>query len=135
MRLLRTVFLANLLLVAFVYGCAQYGGRKTFVPPRETYKNLVYLNEALLIQIPCENLSAEQLPNGRMRVLARFFNKQNHTAECQVKVRFKDASGKIIDETNWMPLLLPRRELTQFEHTSLTTKASEFVLMLREARD
>ena len=135
MRLIRIVFLASLLLVVFVCGCAQYGGRKTYVPPRETHKNLVYLDGALVIQIPCEDISAEQLPSGRMRVLARFFNKQNHTAECQVRIRFKDSGGNIIDETSWMPLLLPRRELTQFEHTSLTTKASDFVLMLRKARD
>ncbi len=131
----KKMFMASLfLLLVGVYGCAQYGGRKTFISPGETYKNLVYLNEALLIQIPCEHLSSERLPSGRIHVLARFFNKQNHTAECQVRVRFKDANGTILDETNWMPLLLPRREITQFEHTSLNAEATDFVLMLREAR-
>jgi len=125
---------AGLIATAFLYGCAPYEGRMTAFPPVETQKNLVYTTAGLLLQIPCEHLSAEKLPSGRMHVLARFFNKQDHTAECQVKVKFKDASGKIIDETNWMPLLLPRRELTQFEHTSLTTETEDFVLLLREAK-
>jgi hypothetical protein len=66
-------------------------------------------------------------------VLAQFYNKQNRTAECAIKLKFKDDAEQVLDETSWMPLLLPRREVTQWEHTSLTTKATDFVVMLRKA--
>ncbi|MBU0616485.1 MAG: hypothetical protein KKI02_02085 [Planctomycetes bacterium] len=103
--------------------------------PLEAEENLVYLDSALTAAIPCHDLTSERLPSGRLRVLAQFYNRQNHTAECAVKLKFKDDTRRILDETGWMPLLLPRRELTQFEHTSLTTQATDFVLLLREAKE
>ena len=129
------ICLASLMIITFSCGCSPGEGRKTVFTPAETNKNLVYIDSDLTIQIPCEHLSANKLTSGRTQVFAKFFNKQNRTAECQVKVKFKDDGGKIIDETSWMPLLLPRREVTQFEHTSLTTKAKDFVVLLREAKN
>jgi hypothetical protein len=116
-----------------LYGCAGYRASKTGPTVQDT-ENLVYLDFALKVSIPCETLNAEQLPSGRTRVHARFVNRQNHTAECQIKVRFKDSEGRILDETGWMPLLLPRREVTQFEHTSLCTGAKDFTILLRAAK-
>jgi len=120
-------------LTVLLWGCAGYRASQTGPTVQDT-ENLVYLDFALTTSIPCETVSAEQLPSGRTRVHARFLNQQNHTAECQVKVRFKDAEGRILDETGWMPLLLPRREVTQFEHTSLCTGVKDFTILLRAAK-
>lgn len=97
-------------------------------------ENLVYLDAAAVRQIPCQALEAERLESGRVRVYARFLNKRNATAECQVKVKFKNAAGRVVDETGWMPFVLPRREVAQFEHTSLSANAKDFTLMLRAAK-
>ncbi|NIA15461.1 MAG: hypothetical protein GWP08_15465 [Nitrospiraceae bacterium] len=134
MRRSAMAVVASLMLVWYVCGCGPYRGTKAEPPPLESYENLVYLDSALTTAIPCEDLSAESLPSGRLRVYVSFYNRQNHTAECQVMLKFKDAGGRIIDETSWMPLLLPRRQSTQFEHTSLSNKAKGFVLMLRKAK-
>jgi hypothetical protein len=122
------------LLALSLCGCLGYHGSKEESPTIQDRESLVYLDFALKPVIPCEGLSAEELPSGRTRVHARFANKQNHTAECQIKVRFKDDTGRVIDETGWMPFLLPRREVTQFEHTSLCTGVKDFTILLRAAR-
>lgn len=101
--------------------------------PLEEKENLVYLDSALTAAIPCRDLKCDRLPSGRLKVWAQFYNRQDHTAECAIKLRFKDDDARIVDETSWMPLVLPRRQLTQTEHTSLTTEATDFVLMLRMA--
>jgi hypothetical protein len=118
-------------------GCGSLGhqGTKTDGPTIQTTESLVYLDSGLKSAIPCEAISAEQLPSGRTRVYARFANKQNRTADCQIKVRFKGADGRVLDETNWMPFLLARREVTPFEHTSLCTGAKDFTVLLREAKN
>jgi hypothetical protein len=114
--------------------CTGFRGSKTSEATLQSSENLVYIDLWLKPWIPCEDIKAEQLPSGHTRVYARFANKQNRTAECQVKVRFKDAGGRVLDETNWMPFLLARREVTQFEHTSLCTGAQDFTVLLREAK-
>ena len=114
--------------------CSGFKGTKTSEPTIQSGENLVYIDLWLKAWIPCEAIKAEELPSGRTRVYARFANKQNRTAECQAKVRFKGADGRVIDETNWMPFLLARREVTEFQHTSLCTGVKEFTLLLREAK-
>ena len=121
-------------LVGLCAGCGPYPGPRVTQPRPQSVENLVYLDAALTWQIPCEALEAHKLPSGRTRVHARFVNRRNASAECQIKVNFKDGSGRVIDETGWLPLVLPRREVVQFEHTSLTTDVSDFTVMLRAAR-
>ncbi len=119
---------------ALATGCGPHAGTRMSATPLEVKENLVYLDSALTAAVPCHQLTSDRLPSGRLRVLAQFYNDQNHTAECSIKLKFKDDAGRVLDETGWMPLLLPRRELTQFEHTSLTAEATDFVLLLRKAR-
>jgi hypothetical protein len=129
------VSLLSIICVAVCTSCTGFRGTKTSQPTLQSSENLVYIDMWLKAWIPCEDIKAEQLPSGRTRVYARFANKQNRTAECQVKVRFKGADGRVLDETNWMPFLLARREMTQFEHTSLCTGVKDFTVLLREAKE
>ena len=134
MELLREIRLAFLVLVLLFCGCGPYHGTQMTKPPLERHENLVYLDYALATKIPCETLKGEKLASGRTRIYARFFNKQNHTAECQIQIKFKNADGRVIDQTGWMPFLLPRREVVEFEHVSLTSGINDFTLLLRAAR-
>ena len=109
-------------------------GVKLRTLPLESSENLVYLDSALRHQIPCEFLLSEQLESGRTRIHARFFNDANRSAGCQIKVKFKDENGEIIDETGWRPFILPRREAKDFETTSLKSGAVEFTLLMRVER-
>ena len=59
-----------LLLASLACSCGPYRGTKISSEPLEVEENLVYLDAALTTQIPCEKLSAEQLPTGRLRVRA-----------------------------------------------------------------
>ena len=123
----------TLVAIILLYGCVPYQGTRITQPPLEKNENLVYLDYALTAKIPNEVLEAEILESGRMRIYTRFYNKQDKTAECQIKIKFKTAEGKVIDQTGWMPFLLPRRESTEFVHTSLTDGVKDFTMLLRVA--
>jgi uncharacterized protein YcfL len=134
MTQLQLILLLAVGLSPLMGGCGATSGSRTSEVPLETRQNLVYLDRKLLANIPCDHLDAQKLASGRLHVLARFQNKQNQTAEVQVKLKFRDAAGNSVDETSWMPLLLPRRELTEFQHTCLSTTADDFTLMVRIAK-
>jgi len=130
----RTITIICLVLGIVLAACtAPYKGSRTDAGETYSDQNLVYGSLALVSEIPCENLFATELPSGRLRITAQFFNDQDHTAECQIRVKFKDGTGRILEETPWMPLLLPRRESTQFEQNSMGTGATHYTVMLREA--
>lgn len=115
------------------HGCGPVTGSRT-EPSLESREQLVYVDRDLLLTIPCEKLVAERLESGRLKVRARFYNKQDQTAECQVRLKFRDKDGFPVDQTSWMPLLLKRREVTTFEHTCLSPHAEDFTLLLRVAQ-
>jgi hypothetical protein len=133
MRRLTGTLLAAGVLLALVCGC---GAREDIEadPGPQLPENVVYVDSDLLRQVECEHVSCERLASGRRRITARFHNTLDRTAECQIKLRFTDAAGHVVDETNWTPLLLPRRQTTQFTQASLTTRAEGFTVLLREAR-
>jgi len=123
-----------LYLLIQVFACSPYIGSRTTTKPLELENNLIYLDNALLSQIPCENLSYKKLSNGHLKINAKFFNMINSTTVCQIKIKFKDEHDNIIEETSWMPLTLPRKEITNFQHLSLNTDAINFTLFLRKFR-
>jgi len=128
------IALASLLAVIACVGCGPFRGTRPLRPALELRENLVYEDGGLRLQTPCEQLEAERLESGRMQVHAAFSNERNYTAECQIKVKFNDSTGRVIEDSGWMPLLMPRREVTSFTYTSLTDKAQDFVVLLRQAR-
>lgn len=119
-------------ILAFVSGCTGFRGSKGG-PALEQRENLVYVDGDLLPWVPAEVLTAERTQSGRTKVYARFVNQRNTTVECQIKVKFMAAGGRVLDETNWMPVLFPRRASTEFEQTSLATDVADFVVIVRLA--
>ncbi len=134
MRKTISMFLVSMMFVVMIGCVGPTEGVRTKNTPLELQENLVYMDRSLTVQIPCEALEAKTLDSGRTEIYARFYNKRNQTAECQIQVKFKDDAGRIVDDTGWMPFLLSRREVTEFRHTSLTRNSADFVLLLREAR-
>ena len=134
MRFHRVIRACAVLFPLCLCACAPYKGTRVSEPPLETHENLVYLDSALGTTIQCETLEAEELSSGRVHVYARFFNKQNRTAECQVQIKFKDDRGRVVDDTGWLPFVLPRRESTEFKHTSLSHDVKDFTFLLRKAK-
>lgn len=131
----RTLLTLALLATSLVFvSCVGYRGTETSGPTIQETENLVYIDLWLKPWIPCEAMKAEETPSGRMRVSARFANKHDQTMECQIEVKFKSADGRIVDDTGWMPFVLPRREVAQFEYTSLVTEPKDFTVLLREAK-
>lgn len=134
MKYLQLIAALGIAMTSLVTGCGPVAGSRSTEPPLEVRENLVYIDLALAPSIPCQHLQAERLSSGRLLIRARFYNQQDRTAECQIKLKFRDATGNPVDETGWMPFLLPRREVTAFEHTCLSPNASDFTLLMRAAQ-
>ena len=132
MKPLTGILLAASVLFALACGCQKQDVETS--PPQQLPEHVTYVDPELLTEVLCEHVSSERLTSGRLRITARFHNTLEKTAECQIKLRFRGDGGDVVDETNWTPLLLPRRETTQFRQTSLTTKARSYTALLRKAR-
>ena len=78
-----------------------------------------------------ENVKADRTETGRLLVKLTVVNLQDKPIECRVKYKFKGQDGFTLDETNWMPVVFDRREVTHLEQKSLSTKAADFTVLLR----
>lgn len=97
-------------------------------------EKVILLDHRLERHIKLQAIKAERLENNLLRVRALLYNDTNETLTVQIKARFKDKDGFVVEETNWQPVVLVRREMTQYEENSLNDQAEDYILMIKYYR-
>ena len=120
-----------LVIVAGFFGCGPHKGEYTTEPTLERTERVVFLDARLTRALRVDDIKATRTQQGRLVVKADVFNTRDHEIECRVKFKFKDEGGFSVDETNWMPVVFDRLEVTHLEQKSLSAKAADFVLLIR----
>jgi len=114
-----------------VAGCGPNKAEYTVEPTLERTERVVFLDTRLTTTLRVDDVAATRTDAGRLVVKADVFNNQDHPIECRAKFKFKGEDGFLVDETNWMPVVFDRRQVTHLEQKSLSEKAADFVLLLK----
>jgi hypothetical protein len=80
------------------------------------------------------NHKAYRTPTDLLQVKVEIQNKDDDDLWCDVQVVFYDADRFELEKTNWQPVLFLKQQLTHYETMSLSNKATDYVVMLREPR-
>lgn len=78
--------------------------------------------------------NAQSAPDGQMTVTVEILNCKSKPFWAEVRVVFLDESGREIreDETNWRPEYFPANDTRQLIYRSLTNRAQNYRMTLRE---
>jgi len=115
-----------------IHACAPKGAEySTRLSPEKTEK-VVFLDNRLGNDLRIDDLGwTEPKAGGRMQVKLTVRNLRDKPIECRVKYKFRGPDGFTVDETNWMPIIFDRREVTHLQQKSLSTKAADFTVLIR----
>lgn len=80
------------------------------------------------------NHKAYRTPTDLLQVKLEIQNTEDDDLWCDVQVVFYDADRFEMEKTNWQPILFLGEQLTHYETTSLSNKAVDYTVMLREPR-
>jgi uncharacterized protein YcfL len=85
--------------------------------------------------VACAGVEERVLPDGRLEVVVRLFNKENRRIEVQANCVFESANGfSTGDETPYQPVILTEGGTEQVLFTSLNNLARKYTVHVREAR-
>jgi len=85
--------------------------------------------------VSCAGVQERVLPDGRLEVVVRLFNRENRRIEVQANCTFEDGNGfSTGDETPFQAVILAEGGTEQLLFTSLNNQARKYTVHVREAR-
>jgi hypothetical protein len=119
-----------------VVGCKSSSTSPPPVPPGMVVKAPVELmGSRVKTSVACSGVEERVLPDGRLEVVVRLFNKENRRIEVQANCVFEDGNGfSTGDETPFQPVILTEGGTEQVLFTSLNNLARKYTVHVREAR-
>ena len=102
--------------------------------PLERTSQVLVFDWSIRDDIAATGLRKSRLANGLLQVEAQLKNQTDEPLPVQIKVKFKDKDNFFIEETNWMPVVIPAYEIYSLKTNSLSDKADDFVVNVRYCR-
>ena len=129
----------RLIAVAALAGCATgsgpYAPQDTTKYTIENTEFFVTMDKATQTSVTCTGLQANQLPDGRLEVVANVKNRENRRIQVQISCVFKDEQGAATgDETPFQNLILGENTTEAVRFTAMNTQAKKYTIRVRQAR-
>ncbi len=74
----------------------------------------------------------ERIGRGLLNVVIALRNKTKINLWVDVRTTFLDSRGQILEQTNWEPILLDARTVTEYTCTSLGNQAADYQVIIRK---
>lgn len=125
--------------LAALAGCATssgpYAPQDTTKYTIENTEFFVTMDKATQTSVTCTGLQANQLPDGRLEVVANVKNRENRRIQVQISCVFKDEQGVSTgDETPFQNLILGENTTEAVRFTAMNTQAKKYTIRVRQSR-
>ena len=132
---MKKMLIVNCLIVSlFLISCVgPYQATRVDNPLEQTEK-IVLMDNKLQDDVTITGLRKGRLENGLLKVEAQIKNQTDEALPLQIKLKFKDKDNFFVEETNWIPVVVPHYEIYTFESNSLSDKPDDYVICIRYAK-
>ena len=132
MRVVHGVLVLTLGL-AIMNSCGPYRATVHTDPLQEKEK-VVLLDHVLKRHLNIVKHKASRLPSGQLEVKVAIENEENNDVWVDMQVIFNDQDGFELEKTNWEPVQFSRRKVTNVRKNSLSAKAADYRILLRNIK-
>jgi uncharacterized protein YcfL len=116
-----------------VAACGPYKANVNTSPLQES-ERVVLLDSALTRYLNVVKHKSDRLDAGQLEIKLAVENEENEDVWCDVQVIFRDADGFELEKTSWEPVQFHRRKVTTFKRNSLSAKASDYRVLIRNIK-
>lgn len=120
---------------AVMAGCEPKPIKGSEETPLEHREKVIGKDFAIRRYFRVANLKAFRTPTDLLQVKLELQNTEDDDIWCDIQVVFYGADGFELEKTNWQPLLLLEEQVTHYETMSLSNKAVDFTILLRNPRE
>ncbi|NQU75655.1 MAG: hypothetical protein HQ546_04970 [Planctomycetes bacterium] len=123
------------LTAALLSGCSPKPVPGTPEMPLQLREKIIAKDSKLSRHLRVVHHKAERTNGGLLQVKLGLDNADDDQLWCDIQVVFRDSDGFEIESTNWQPLLLTADQVTYYETKSLSPKAADYTVFLKNARE
>jgi len=131
----RWVVLASCLAL-LLPGCGQFRPMESMNPAvqEEPNANVVFLDLPLKLWLRVPAIQANRLDSGLLQARVKIENFLDSDRWVDIQVIFRDKDGFEVEKTNWEPIYLHRRKVTDYQINSLGPTPADYRILVREAK-
>ena len=134
MAYMRIVLIACVSFAFILAGCDPKPMASKVGQPLEQREHVIVKAGKLHSHLRVASQQAERIAGDLLHVRLAIDNVDDDDLWTDIQVKFFDADGFELEETNRQPLFLKGDEVTQFETTSLSPKAADYTIILSNPR-
>ena len=95
---------------------------------------LQFENSKVKYVLQVARIDTQRVGSGLLKVTVTFRNTTKQNVWIDARTTFLDAQGHMLEQTNWEPVLLDARTVTEYTCTSMSTKAADYQVIVREPK-
>ena len=77
-------------------------------------------------------VDTERVGAGLLKVILTVRNKRKSNLFAEFRTTFLDDAGHVLEQTNWEPIELNARTVSEYTCTSMSTKAADYQIIIRK---
>jgi len=79
-------------------------------------------------------VDTERLQTGLLKVFVTLRNTKKENLWADIRTTFLDSKGHVLEQTNWEPVLLSARTVSEYTCTSLGKQAADYQIIIRKPK-
>jgi hypothetical protein len=129
----RTLVVTGVLL-ALVAGCGPFRPIEPMSPPVQDTSAITFIDFPLAMWLRVAGHQGTRIEGGLLQTRMRIENFLDVDRWVDVQVIFRDKDGYEVEKTNWEPVLLQRRRVTEHKTNSLNARSTDYRILIRDPK-
>jgi len=80
------------------------------------------------------HVDTQRVGDGLLKVILTLRNTTKGNLWAEIRTTFLDSEGHVLEQTNWEPIGLEKRTVTEYTCTSLSNKAADYQIIIHKAQ-
>ena len=115
-------------------GCGPFVPQEPLSRPIQEDNVITFLDLPLTLWLRVAAHQSSRLDSGLLQARMRIENFLDTDRWVDIQVIFRDKDGFEVEKTNWEPVMLHRRRVTDYQINSLSPKPVDYRILVREAK-
>ncbi len=120
--------------VPVLTACGPFRPMEAMTPPVQEDSTITFLDLPLKLWLRIPSHQASRTDTGLLRARLKIENFLDSDRWVDVQIIFRDKDGFEVEKSNWEPIMLHRRRVTDYQINSLSAKPVDYRILVREAK-
>ncbi|HEV8586678.1 MAG TPA: hypothetical protein VGT02_17045 [Methylomirabilota bacterium] len=120
--------------LALLGGCGPFRPIDTQSPPVQDTSLVTFLDMPLAMWLRIAGHQSQRLDSGLLLARLRIENFLDTDRWVDIQIVFRDKDGFEVEKSNWEPIMLHRRRVTEYQINSLSPRPVDYRILVRDPK-